>query len=216
MNCPPPQTYANERPCSLATRLPSCNIIYNQSVEPFSDPTAQSENLNIIGPVLDQKWYVPLQTDGRKCYAGFNPILVDGMRAQRLMLDRPHYTGEIAVGNVCNDKIYSKHLRNYGKHYTSYKDITGGQIQYWVSPSSKNAYVEPVFCTPALVDHSLYVDPMGNVKPEYNRLTSAQYDWDKCNQDSCDSFTHDQLEFRQELMEKQMRKRNQQEWKFRF
>lgn len=210
--------------CQKSLPLQYCTSkqVYGQSISPpfqkrkieFSIP------INKIGPVRDNKWYIPVKTNlSNQCktsYAGFNPILMDPMRSQRLMLDQPHLTGQVAVGNVCKDQIYTKHFSEYGKNYTGYKDINGGDIQYWVSESSGDPYGEPVFSTPALVDREIFIDPMGRVLPQYNRLSTANYDWDPCNQDACNSDTHDALEFRQELTEAQQRKWNGQQWDLRW
>jgi hypothetical protein len=234
--CPPYKEYNfvaesnNAYPCSIG--VPSCkkslnqeycqsNTVIRQTIQPPLEGGKKHFSVPLNkGLPLDKKWYIPVQSDlSTQCkvsYAGLNPILYDAPRAQRLLLDQPHYTGEVAVGNVPHDKIYTKYYSNYGKNYSNYEDITGGDIQYWLPENGGDAYAEPVFTTPALVDHVIRVDPMGVVRPEYKRLSTKQYDWDQCNQDSCDSFTHDQLEFRQELMEKQMRKRNEQEYDYRW
>jgi hypothetical protein len=231
-NCPPYKKYNfiaeqnNAYPCSLG--IPSCkktisqeycqsDTVIRQTIQPKNGrnnhPTVP---LNKIGPQIDNKWYIPVDSDNQIAYAGFNPILFDPLRSQRMLLDRPHLTGEIAVGNAPHDKIYTKYMSNYGKNYSNYEDISGGDIQYWLSAGSGDAYTEPVFTTPAIVDTVINIDPMGVVRPEYRRSSTAKYDWDKCNQDQCDSLTHDALEFRQELMEKQMRKRNEQEYTYRW
>lgn len=203
--------------CSTSLPLKYCvsEQVYRQSVMPPLNVRVEpfSYQLNKVGPVLDKKWYIPLAGN---VYAGFNPILYEPVRAQRMLLDRPHYTGEVAVGNVCKDEIYTPYFRKYGKNYTNYEDINGGDVQYWMSEKSAEPYSYPNFITPAIVDHTMVSNPMGTVYPEYRRLSMKQYDWDKCNQDSCDSYTHDSLEFRQELMEAQSRKRNQQEYGYRW
>jgi len=224
-NCPPTRKYNLEEnniwPSSIA--VPACSNVFEQSETVVHQSIQPSQNggpkiLNQIGPQLDSKWYIPVQSNiSGQCqvsYAGFNPILMNAPRAQRMLLDRPHLSGEMEVGNVPRDQIYTKCISNYGKNYTNYNDITGGDIQYWIS--NTDAYSEPVFTTPSLVNTVIYTDPMGVIRPEYRRLSSAQYDWDKCDQDQCDSFTHDTLEFRQELIEKQMRKRNEQEYQYRW
>lgn len=228
--CPPNKKYQYEInkviPCSLG--VPDCkksleleycttNKVYKQDIQP-QNKLYKYKYLNKLGLSLDEQKYVPVKCNlSKQCqyvYNGHNPLLTEAFRGQKLMLDRPNYTGEVPVGNVCHDEIYTPYFKNYGKNYTNYNDITGGQIQYYIDTS--DAYFPPNFITPAIVDHTIQIDPMGVVRPEYNRLTLKQYDWDKCNKDECDSFTHDTLEFRQELMEKQMRKINEQKYELRW
>ena len=192
---------------------------YNKSIEPSQTGNNTQRNLNHIGLDLDPN-YVPVHCpNSRGCentWAGTNPLLLDPRRNILTKLDRPNYISSVPVGNVCQDQIYTPFFRNYGKNYRNYSDINGGQIQYYTNDSLTEAYFDPVFTTPAVVDHQIFIDPMGAVKPEYNRKSLAQYDWNQCNKQACDSFTHDSLEFRQDLMALQMRKMNQQDWQLRW
>jgi hypothetical protein len=153
-------------------------------------------------------------------FIGTNPLLFNAARAQRLALDRPNYTGK-PLGNVGEKNpsgnsllahVYSSAYTNYGKDYLpDYSNVNTGQIQYYVNSDIAEPYYEPVFVTPAKVHKVLYTDPMGVQKPEYNRESSAPYMFNACDSsaENCLSSTHDALEFRQELMEKQMAKVNQ-------
>lgn len=148
-------------------------------------------------------------------YVGSNPKLVDAMRAQRLTLDRPHTTGEMPVGNVSHDAIYTPEMAAYGKDYLNYGDINAGQIQYYLTETSAFPYIDPVYATPAEVAHVVRTDPMGVARPEYPRAPLTAYAWDPCvNTD--DSFTHDTLTHREDLMALQSRRRNQQEYGYRY
>jgi hypothetical protein len=217
----------NDKPCSLG--ISNCEKspgfycsnkqVYKQNIQPNNEPTTY-QNLNTLGLSSATDYtQIDCKNFNGGCaggYAGHNPKLFDSARAQLLLLDRPHLSGGVAVGNVCHDEIYTPYFRNYGKNYTSYKDINAGQIQYYVDSDTSGAYFRPNFPEPALVTHEVFIDPMGSIKPQYNRETFQKYGWDSCNKDNCDSFTHDTLEFRQELMEKQMRKINQQRWQSRY
>lgn len=214
-----------EKTSSLA--LPNCSVpsgfacsnrqVYYQDVQPKPDNMKYTP-LNPLGMRLSQ-CYTKLQNPVQGCssvgYVGSNPLLISAPRGEKLVLDRPNYTGEVCVGNVPHDEIYTPQFANYGKHYTDIASIDGGQIQYYIG-SLPNAYSEPNFVTPANVTHEVVRDPMGVYRPQYNRQSLQTYSWDACRQDECDSFTHDSLEFRQELMEKQMRKRNEQSWDSRW
>lgn len=209
--------------CKLPTDLAYCTSkqIYNQNIQPSCTPYTQF-NLNKLGVTLETDKYRRVEPSGinsKQCqsaYLGSNPKLVEPVRAQPLLLDRPNYTGHVPVGNVPHDEIYTPFFSKYGKGYTNYSDITGGQIQYYVTTDNANAYYPPNFVTPALVNHELHVNPMGIVYPQYNRIPLDSYGWDKCHKDQCDSSTHDALQFRQGLMERQMRTINQQRYEPRW
>ena len=205
--------------CQKTCRMKYCDSFtpYKVSIQPQCSPDVP-KGLNHMGIKLDEKAYQKTNTEYcGKGYIGCNPILVDAPRAQRLVLDRPNYTGEMCVGDVPKDDIYSAEISKIGKGATSYEDLYGGQIQYYVAPGTSDPYFEPIFVTPAFVEHTLFRDPMGVVRPEYKRVSLKPYAWSECSTDrDCDSFTHDTLEFRQELMEKQMRKINEQKYDTRW
>jgi hypothetical protein len=223
----------NNTTSSCTPSLPS-QLMYKTDIQPPLFPNNQNIYLNVIGPMLQNDCpynaYAPKVNESCRnkagtatlgsanacgvSYVSSNPKLYDSVRAQALMIDRPPLTGELPVGDVKHDQIYTKRIQRYGGEYKEYSDIVGGNVLYYIPQESRDAYREPVFVTTATVAHVLVQDPMGVVRPEYRRTSQSQYDWDKCNQDQCDSFTHDSLEFRQELMEKQMRKRNEQEYKY--
>ena len=191
-------------------------------------PSIHVQYLNTIGPRLQNHSPFDLYTpvENMKCanesavatfktcknisFQGTNPKLYDSVRAQSMVIDRPPLSSQV----YSDAEIYSPHIRKYGKLYTSYNDIVGGNILYYIPDSSRDAYRHPVFTTPASVFRRDVQDPMGVVRPEFDRITQSRYGWDKCNPDACDSYTHDTLEYRQELMEKQMRARNAQEYRF--
>jgi hypothetical protein len=216
-----------EIPCSLGIsncqKTPgfqcSSTQTYEQSVQPNNNN--KYTNLNVLGLHLQTEKYTPVSCGDNPCpygYNGTNPLLIDQVRGEKLLLDRPNYTGSVSVGDVCVDQIYSPYYRNYGKNYTSYTDISGGQYQYYLpSDDTANAYAYPNYVDKALVDHTVFIDPMGVAKPEYNRQSLKNYSWNPQAQNrDCDSYTHDTLEFRQELMEKQSRKMNQSNWEYRY
>jgi hypothetical protein len=177
--------------------------------------------LNQLGLHLQKETYVPVTCESSTAgcpqgWATHNPLLLDPVRNQYLLLDRPHYSGAVPVGDVCRDQIYTPELRQYGKNYTNYGDITGGQIQYYTTDDLAAAYYSPNFVTPSTVVHKVIQDPMTNPRAQYDRYENIPYSWDRCRPLTCDSFTHDTLEFRQSLMATQMRKRNEQRWQSRW
>lgn len=238
--CGPPSAYrfayetSNTIPSSLAISgcktphdLEYCTSkqMYNQTLQTL--PTEQSKPISIplnqLNAHLETDGYYKVNCSRYKsgCREGFvssNPLTMDAPRGQRLVLDRPPLSGGIEVGHgsSCHDKLYSRELSEYGKNYTNYSDITAGDIQYWVATDNMDAYWGPVYSTPAVVDHILFIDPMGVVRPEYKRTPLKRYDWDSCHPDSCDSYTHDQIEFREQLMASQSRKRDESDYAYRW
>lgn len=161
-------------------------------------------------------YLVPLNQMGIKYAGGYtktpdgkyvtkNPLTFDAMRGLRMELDRPHYTGSV-------DDVYASEYTQYGSDYTNYMDMNTGQIQYHINTATKNPYSTPVFTTPAVVGKVQFVDPNGIVKPEYPR--QAPLDWSSKN--PVDSFTHDTLTFREDLIARQQRKNNQSNWMYRW
>ena len=124
-------------------------------------------------------------------------------------LDRPALIGSLPVGDVPHDQIYTKFVGNYGKDYRGYSDIKNGNILYWLDPTLSQVYFQPNFVTTAVVSHELRQDPMDVIRPEYPRKVAKPYEWSACRNVDCDSKTYDTLEFRQDLMERQMRSRNE-------
>lgn len=198
----------------------SSRQIYTQNVQPVHRP-AGNINLNKLGVQLqtDSEYFNYVPAGGAAgCpfgWIGSNPKLMDPVRAQKLVLDRPNYTGSVPVGDVEHDEIYTPKIQNYGAGYSSVMDITGGNIQYYIDPSISTPYFDPVYATPATVTYENVMDPMGVMKPVYKRDPHTKYSWNKCKPDACDSFTHDSLEFREELMALQSQKRNQSNWMYR-
>jgi len=171
--------------------------------------------LNQMGIRLQCDKYRPFPSSCGMAYLGTNPKLVDIPRGQPILLDRPNYTGQIAPA-IPYKTLYTKEIANYGKGYTDISDINAGQIQYYTMSDTSDAYFKPNFVTPATVTHEVVKDPMGVFRPQYNRVSHQTYSYKQSCPDECDSRTHDTLEFRQELMEKQMRKRNEQRWDARW
>ena len=186
--------------------------------------TCNTSNLNRIG-LTESACY---KKDPKNCgYRGTNPLLRDVLRGGWLNLDRPHFTGEVPVGNVKNDIIYNDNIGRYGGIYPNYNSIPAGQIQYYVDGKLSGAYNEPAFHSPAVVKMEMFTDPMGSVRPQYNRHPLSPYQWappgcpkkEVCgvtDDASCFSSMHDSLRFREDLMERQQRKNLETNWQARW
>ncbi len=126
---------------------------------------------------------------------------------QLVPLDRPPYTGDVKLRNV-----YNEDLRGYGQNYKTYRDIHAGQIQYYLDPDLSEPYFEPNFAIRSDITKSVFQDPMGALKPQYDRVPIAYNNYNISDY----SFDRDQMGFREDLMSKQMRVMDQQEWKYRW
>ena len=144
-------------------------------------------------------------------YFTYDPRLYYVPFAQRNTLDNPPISANVKLHEVATDKG----LNNYGQKYNGYEDVKAGQIGYYVDKSIQDPYFSPNFSTPAKVYHTLYQDPMSNIKPRYDRVSTRNcehLDTTKKNYQGCLSFLQDSMDHREDIMSKQMAKRNQQEY----
>ncbi len=166
-------------------------------------------SLNRLGLYFEQGYqHVPVKGCAH-AIVDPTPRLVDPIRGQKNPIDRPPLKGEVWM-----DDVYQPALTGYGKNYSSYRDMNTGHIQYWDAPSLGEVYFRPVYTTPGQVTKVIRETPMGERLPEYPRVSFASLGWDPCRKEHCDSFTHDTLEHRQELMQAQQRKQNQSDWNY--
>lgn len=145
-------------------------------------------------------------------YIGTDPRLRDAARGgQVLPLDRPPITYNIDFNTVNSDES----LNNYGKNYKSYADINAGQINYFIDKSRQDAFYSPEFTTSARTIGYMYKDPMGGLKPHYERqpLTcSNPLEIRGAKFKGGLSWIQDTEEHRQDLLSKQLWKQNQERW----
>ncbi len=150
------------------------------------------------------------QQKDKEYYTSTDPRLRDVVRnGTTQILDRPPINHTVKLKNV-----YDENLRNYGKNYTDYSSINGGQILYYNDKSIQNAYFEPNFVDPIQVSGFVYRDPMSTFKPQYIRTPATQQP-NPVNNTKCSQYKYnlssitDTVEHRQDLMSKQMSKMNQ-------
>ena len=122
-------------------------------------------------------------------------------------LDRPPLTGDVKLKDV-----YNKDLKGYGQDYKSYKDIHAGQYQYYVDKQLTDPYYEPVYAIRSDVTKSVFKDPMGAMRPQYDRVPIAFHNYNISDY----SFDRDQIGFREDLMSKQTRGMNARDWSDRW
>lgn len=197
----------------------------NYTINSETQPLKRDDNvskISIINPQAYQSNRDTTFSEIKECntgcpgiqYISHDPRLYSVTRGNYIPLDRPPMNGNVQLKDV-----YGEKYNDYGaKSYSSYEDIKDGQIMYYTNSSMKGAYFSPNFVTPSEVSTQMYQDPMGSMKPQYNRDYQPQYD--PLNQlplmtyglTSIDSS----MAHREDIMAHQMVQRNQQRWQSRW
>ena len=108
--------------------------------------------------------------------------------------------------DLINDNISGNPtLSNYGKNYTSYKDVNAGQIQYYIDKDFTEPFYKPVYGIESRSVGTTYRDPMDSVKPTFTKEYPTQ-------PVGCLSFVDDTTKFRDDIMSRQQRVHNQQKY----
>ncbi len=127
---------------------------------------------------------------------------------QHTILDRPPQ--QCTIDGLTS--TFNTDLDGYGKPVNTYSDINSGQIVYYVNNDQKNPFCYPNFSMPATVDKNMFKDPMGALKPQYNRNTSVASTHYPQKYIGNLSWIQDSQDQREDIMSLQMRRRNQQRW----
>ena len=150
-------------------------------------------------------------------YLNSDPRLYNAAAGTWLQLDSP----PVQVTNKIDSLNTDSSLNFYGQRYKSYADVNSGQISYYIDKDLEDAFYKPIFSKKVTDVGFLYKDPMGNIKPEYNRIVNEKYD--RINGDPSDvtgeyslSFIKDSQYYREDLMAKQMWKHNQEKYSARW
>lgn len=146
-----------------------------------------------------------------------DPRLHNVAGGTKLELDKPPFKCNIKLDNLTTDTS----LNNYGQRYKSYSDVNAGQIVYYTDDSIKDAYFDPLFSKKATAVGTLYQDPMGAMKPQWDRFPDEKYNPVLGNANDVagtyqSSFLKDTQYFREDLLARQMRKRNEQRFETRW
>jgi len=146
-------------------------------------------------------------------YLNSDPRLYNAAAATWLQLDRPP-TNSTPKLNTLNS---NKSLDNYGQCYKSYADVNAGQILYYIDKDRQDAFYEPLFSKQATSVGTLYKDPMGAMKPQYDRIPNKKYNpilGDQCDVagEFCLSYMKDTQFHREDLLALEMRKINQERY----
>jgi hypothetical protein len=134
-----------------------------------------------------------------KIYKSSDPRLYN-QAGTWLHLDKPPLNSSIKLDTLTTDKS----LNRYGQGYNSYDDINAGQCSYYINDNTKDVFHKPILSTMFNSVNTLYQDPMGTVKPHYDRVIDKSYNYDYCL-----SFIKDTQYQREDIMSLQMRRRNQ-------
>ena len=158
---------------------------------------------------------VDCKTNSTPTYISTDPRLYNSARAEYLHLDRPPIDGNIKLKD-----IYNKNLNHYSLSSKPYTEIDDGQISYYIDDSIANAFHKPVYSEQSTQITNLYQDPMGSIKPEYNReaLINTENPTTTLRKDFPEhlSFIQDTQSFREDLTALQQRKNNQTKWSARW
>lgn len=193
--------------------------IYSYSVDltPINSNIGISYTPQIPPKFRDQVYNMP-ENATYPIYTRIDPQLIrdDGVPAR--LLEQPirdNWSADYSnfnppPGSINFEEIYDPRFASYGDPYRSYSDVNLGQVQYYYS--DVDAYRYPNFITRSKVDFIEYTDPMGTVKPYYQREASlgdvrpfVENQW-----------MSDSTYFRENIMESQMQKRNSELWQNRY
>lgn len=197
--------------------------LFKYQIEPKCNPINKITTLN--PDIFNNKFIDPTFTkiNPKDCpndvcategYTSMDPRLLNAAGPSRLVLDRPPMNSTPKLNTLTCDSSLDK----YGQNYKSYKDVNAGQIIYYIDSSREDAFYEPLFNIKAHTIGTMYQDPMGNMKPQYDRIIYKDCNGQKdgCEYDGCLSYLEDSQFHREDLLARQMRKRNQERYEPRW
>ena len=198
---------------------------YNKSFSSQIQPTSKKGYVNLNPQIITNSYDKNFQQINcpnnieKLCtnvYVSSDPRLISSSHnGQILTLDLPPITSEINIDTLNTNSS----LNGYGQNYKTYSDINAGQIQYYIDKSIEGAFFEPNFSSNAQMIGTLYKDPMGTIKPQYDRQPlkhNNPLNTKNTTYTGGLSWIQDSQEHRQDLLALQMRKRNQERWEPRW
>ena len=216
-------SYTKEKniPTNMSTE--NCNTSYcyyngkrfYQDIEPKNNEGYTILNPDIIKNNKSKDFKPIYSKNNNEYYYSPDPRLIHVPYSERLILDFPPLTNNINSKNIETEET----LDNYGQKYKDYSDINAGYITYYVNKKYTDAFYSPTFGSSANVYGTLYKDPMDSLKPQYNRESLKQnnvLNTQRKSYDGCLSWINDSNNFREDLISKQMRKRNQERYEPRW
>ena len=151
-------------------------------------------------------------------YTRVDPQLIRDEGVPARLLEQPlrgdwsakYSSWEAAPGSVNYEDIYDGRFTGYGDPYRSYSNVNLGNVSYYYS--DVDAYRYPNYVTRSKVDFIEFTDPMGKVKPYYERTASLNDSRPFVE----NTWMQDSLYHRENLMESQTRAANARNWQQRF
>ena len=146
--------------------------------------------------------------DSTKTCTSLDPRLIDPVRNIRMDLDRPplqprnvqplqHIYDDCNAGTI-RPQIY----------HDGYKSMYAGDYTYWIDKTLAQVYNDPVYAIKTAVIPFVFQDPMGSLKPQYDRAPLFKDQ----NNIATYTFDQDQMSFREDLIERQSRVMNQMDY----
>lgn len=223
------ETYSNVKDVSTELQEPSnlsisdCDIssVYDcyNTQKPFHkniEPNDKKGYTILNENVLSNKIKYPGKQGFPKTHISSDPRLISPLHSgQVLRLDRPPVESKIQLKNISGNKS----LNNYGQNYNTYNDINAGNIMYYHNKEIEDPFHNPNFTNPAYIEGFVYKDPMGSLKPIYNRKpikNSEHLNTNNNNYTGNLSWIQDSTEHRENLISSQMAKRHQEKWESRW
>lgn len=197
------------------------NTPFRQNIEPkgvvYPDDNSREVYLNPIQNYSKDFKQITVNTkDGPETqYTSSDPRLKSAIRGGRIYpLNAPPVSSSTSAVEILDDTS----LDNYGQNYKGYSD-TKGDIKYYINKRLEDPFNYPNFSTSATVTGNVFVDPMGSIKPEYNRVPlkiSRHVGPDRANYEGGLSWMEDSSNFRQDIMALQMRRTLQESYEPRW
>lgn len=193
---------------------------FKEQIEPRNIKGYTNLNPYCIDKLYDksyEKVECPNDLDGcNTVYASTDPRLVSSFHnGQVLTLDRPPINEDVKLCDIYTNP----NMKYYGQKYNSYSDVNAGQILYYIDKSIEDAFYEPVYTNNAHMTGTLYVDPMGSYKPQYDRVPVYNDDFLNTNRNNFRgglSWIEDSQESREDLIALQQRTHNQSKYSTRW
>lgn len=136
------------------------SAVLNDSAQHAHTPLNRQFGLN-ISPMFQAR----KDEDGSLVYSINNEKLLDARRWGQTYLDRPPFDSKISQEQIYDDQF----SRGRVGFYDDYSQIRGGNLKYYVDLNIAQPYITPTFVLPGSVNHELFTDPMGTVRPQYPR-----------------------------------------------
>lgn len=134
--------------------------------------------------------------------------LIDVERGYNMQLNE---TPSQVIYDMFNDNVSGNPaLNGYGKNYTDYSSVTGGQIRYYIDKDLAEPFFNPVYGMKSKSVGMVYKDPMDNNVPMYNK------EWPIENIENGLSSINDTTKFRDDIISRQQRIHNSQKYELAY